>query len=160
GKSTLLSLIPRLFDPSAGSVRIDGVDIRKYTLESLRAQVSIVLQESVLFGLSIADNIRYGAPLASNEEVVAAAQAAGIHDFIETLADGYETVLSERGASLSGGQRQRIAIARALVRRSPILLLDEPTSGLDAATQAEVVEALDALMPGRTTMLVTHDMRL
>jgi ATP-binding cassette subfamily B protein len=160
GKSTLLSLIPRLFEPSSGGLLIDGADIRTYTLDSLRAQVSVVLQESVLFGLSIADNIRYGAPDASDSEVVAAAKAAGIHTFIETLADGYDTVLYERGASLSGGQRQRIAIARALVRESPILLLDEPTSGLDAATQAEVVEALDALIEGRTTMLVTHDMRL
>jgi len=160
GKSTLLSLIPRLFQPDNGSVLIDGVDIRSYTLESLRAQISIVLQESVLFGLSIADNIRYGAPSASDDEVVAAARAAGIHEFVEALPAGYETALSERGASLSGGQRQRIAIARALVRRSPILLLDEPTTGLDAATQAEVVETLEILMAGRTTMLVTHDMRL
>jgi ATP-binding cassette subfamily B protein len=160
GKSTLLSLIPRLFEPSSGSVLIDGADIRTYRLDSLRAQISIVLQESVLFGLSIADNIRYGAPDASDKEVLAAAEAAGIHAFIESLPDGYDTVLYERGASLSGGQRQRIAIARALVRKSPILLLDEPTAGLDAATQAEVVDALDALIEDRTTILVTHDMRL
>lgn len=160
GKSTLLSLIPRLFDTTAGRVLIDAVDVRTMTIESLRAQISIVLQESVLFGLTLAENIRYGAPAASDAEVEAAAQAAGIHAFIQSLPDGYDTVLSERGASLSGGQRQRIAIARALVRRPPVLLLDEPTTGLDAATQRGVVEALEVLMQGATTVIVTHDMRL
>ena len=160
GKSTLLSLVPRLHDVGAGRVTIDGVDVRDVTLESLRAQISIVLQESVLFGLTIAENIRYGAPDATGAEVEAAARAAGIHEFVESLPDGYDTVLSERGASLSGGQRQRIAIARALVRRTPVLLLDEPTTGLDAATQRSVVDALENLMRDTTTIIVSHDIRL
>ena len=160
GKSTLLSLVPRLFDPTAGRVLIDGVDVRDYTLESLRAQVSVVQQEPILFGLSVAENIRYGCPDASDDEVRAAAGAAGMDDFVEQLPDGYDTVLAERGASLSGGQRQRVTIARALVRRSPILVLDEPTSGLDAATEREVLGALRALMRQTTTLLVTHNMDL
>jgi ATP-binding cassette subfamily B protein len=160
GKSTLLSLIPRLHDPTAGSVCIDGHDLRTLTLDSLRSQVSVVLQDSVLFGLSIADNIRYGHPEATDEEVIAAASAAGIHGFVAQLPDRYETVVSERGSSLSGGQRQRIALARALVRRSPILLLDEPTASLDQATQEEVIAAVEQLIGQTTTILVTHDMRL
>jgi len=160
GKSTLLSLVPRLFDPIAGRVLIDGGDVREYTLESLRAQVSTVQQESILFGLSVAENIRYGAPDASDEEVRAAARAAGMDDFVESLPEGYETVLAERGASLSGGQRQRVAIARALVRRSPILVLDEPTSGLDAVTERGILDALLELMDSTTTLLVTHHMSL
>ncbi|HYZ30602.1 MAG TPA: ABC transporter transmembrane domain-containing protein [Thermoleophilaceae bacterium] len=160
GKSTLLSLIPRLFDVSAGRVLIDGRDVRDYTLESLRSQVSVVQQEAILFGLSVAENIRYGCPEATDEEVRAAASAAGMDEFVERLPDGYDTVLAERGASLSGGQRQRVAIARALVRRSPILVLDEPTTGLDAATQRGILDALRALMDSTTTLLVTHDMDL
>src|SRR5262249_2196035 len=117
GKSTTLSLVPRLFDPAAGHVRIDGGDVRSYTLEPLRGQVSSCQQESILFGLTVAENIRYGRPEASDEEVREAARAAGMDDFVEQLPDGYDTVLAERGASLSGGQRQRVAIARALVRR-------------------------------------------
>ena len=160
GKSTLLSLIPRLYDTATGSVRIDGHDVRTVTLDSLRSQVSVVLQDSVLFGLSITDNIRYGHPEASDEEIVAAASAAGIHEFVAALPDGYDTVVSERGSSLSGGQRQRIALARALVRRSAILLLDEPTASLDEATQDEVIAAVERLIGQTTTILVTHDMRL
>lgn len=160
GKSTLLSLIPRLFDVSSGRVLIDGRDVREYTLESLRSQVSVVQQEAILFGLSVAENIRYGCPDASDDEVRAAASAAGMDDFVESLPDGYDTVLAERGASLSGGQRQRVAIARALVRNSPILVLDEPTTGLDAATQRGILDALRALMERTTTLLVTHDMAL
>ena len=160
GKSTLLSLIPRLFDASGGRVLIDGRDVREYTLESLRSQISVVQQEAILFGLSIAENVRYGCPDASDDEVRAAASAAGMDEFVERLPDGYDTVLSERGASLSGGQRQRVAIARALVRRSPILVLDEPTTGLDAATQQGVLDALKRLMDRTTTLLVTHDMDL
>jgi ATP-binding cassette subfamily B protein len=160
GKSTILSLLPRLFDPLAGRVLVDDRDVRDYTLESLRAQVSVVQQEPILFGLSVAENIRYGAPEADDEEVRAAAHAAGMDDFVDQLADGYDTVLTERGASLSGGQRQRVAIARALVRRSPLLLLDEPTSGLDAATERGVFDALRTLMRGTTTLLVTHDLSL
>jgi len=160
GKSTLLSLIPRLHDVSGGEVSIDGQDVRALTLDSLRSQVSVVLQDSVLFGLSIADNIRYGNPEASDEEVAAAATGAGIHEFVADLPEGYDTVVSERGSSLSGGQRQRIALARALVRRSPILLLDEPTASLDQNTQRDVIAALEALIGTTTTVLVTHDMRL
>jgi ATP-binding cassette subfamily B protein len=160
GKSTSLSLVPRLFDPASGRVLIDGNDVRDYTLESLRAQVSTVQQESILFGLSVAENIRYGAPDADDEEVRAAARAAGMDDFVETLPEGYDTILAERGASLSGGQRQRVAIARALVRRSPIVVLDEPTSGLDAVTERGILDALLGLMESRTTLLVTHHMSL
>jgi len=162
GKSTLLSLVPRLFDASSGRVTVDGMDVAGLTLESLRSQVTLVLQESVLFGLSIAENIRYGCPDATDEEVEAAARAARVHDFISGLPGGYDTVLTERGQTLSGGQRQRIALARALVRRTPILLLDEPTTGLDAATQAEVVTVLreELLATRTTTVIATHDPRL
>jgi ATP-binding cassette, subfamily B, bacterial len=160
GKSTLVSLLPRLFDPVEGSVRIDGEDVRAFTLDSLRAQVSVVRQESVLFGLSLAENIRYGAPDASDEEVQIASDASGLGELAARLPEGYDTVVSERGASLSGGERQRVAIARALVRRTPILILDEPTAGLDASHQEELVAALRDLAAQPTTLLVTHDLRL
>ncbi len=160
GKSTLVSLLPRLYDPTAGRVTVDGEDVRSFTLDSLREQISVVRQESVLFGVSIAENIRYGCPDATDAEVQAAAEAAGLGDLAAGLPDGYDTVLSERGASLSGGERQRVAIARALVRRSPILILDEPTTGLDAAKQQDVLGALAALTRKATTLLITHDMRL
>ncbi|MBO0712562.1 MAG: ABC transporter ATP-binding protein, partial [Acetobacteraceae bacterium] len=160
GKSTMLSLLPRLFDPASGRVLIDGTDTRNFTLESLRAQVSIVQQEPILFGLSVAENIRYGCPEATDEQVRQAASAAGMDDFVDRLPEGYDTVLAERGASLSGGQRQRVTIARALVRTSPILLLDEPTTGLDAATESGILDALEELMQDTTTLLVTHHMPL
>jgi ATP-binding cassette subfamily B protein len=160
GKSTLVSLVPRLFDPLRGRITVDGMDVRDLTLESLRSQISVVRQESVLFGLSIAENIRYGCPDASDDEVRAAAAAAGLDTLLDEFPDGYDTVLSERGNSLSGGQRQRVALARALVRRTPILILDEPTSGLDAAKEREVVHAIRELTRNTTTLLVTHDMRL
>jgi ATP-binding cassette, subfamily B, bacterial len=162
GKSTLLSLVPRLFDVSSGRVTVDGMDVASLTLESLRSQITLVLQESVLFGLSIGENIRYGCPDATDEQVEAAARAARVHDVIMSFPQGYETVLTERGQTLSGGQRQRIALARALVRRTPILLLDEPTTGLDAATQAEVVKVLrEELLEAKTTVVIaTHDPRL
>ncbi|HEY6067879.1 MAG TPA: ATP-binding cassette domain-containing protein, partial [Gaiellaceae bacterium] len=160
GKSTLVNLIPRLFDPASGRVTIGGADVRSFTLDSLREQVSVVQQESVLFGLSIAENIRYGLPEASDEQVEAAAKAAGIDELVSRLPDGYETVLSQRGASLSGGQRQLLAVARALIRDSPILVLDEPTTGLDTVSQAHVVDGLRRLIHSTTTLFVTHDMRL
>ena len=160
GKSTLVSLIPRLFDPSGGRVTIDGFDVRSLTLESLRDQVSVVQQEPVLFGLSVAENIRYGRPSADDDAIRAAASAAGLDDVVRQFPDGYDTVLTERGSSLSGGQRQLLAIARALVRRSPILILDEPTANLDTVSQARVIAALRELIRSTTTLLVTHDMRL
>jgi len=160
GKSTLLNLVPRLFDPSAGRVTIDGHDLRGLTLESVRDQVSLVQQETVLFGLSIAENIRYGCPDATDDQVKQAAEAAGLTELVGELADGFDTVLTERGTSLSGGQRQRVAIARALVRRTPILLLDEPTTGLDPASRHGVTDALLGLMNESTTLVATHDMEL
>ena len=160
GKSTLLRLIPRLYDPTGGSILLDGHDLRDLTLESVRSQVSVVEQDAVLMGLSLADNIRYGRPDATDEEVAAAVEAAGLEGLAGDLPEGLETVVAERGASLSGGERQRVAIARALVRDTPILLLDEPTTGLDPATKRGVVEALDRLTRGRTAIVVTHDLEL
>jgi ATP-binding cassette subfamily B protein len=160
GKSTLLNLVPRLFEPLHGRVTIDERDLRTLTLQSIREQVSLVQQETVLFGLSIAENIRYGCPEATDEEVERAAEAAGLADLVAELPQGLDTVLSERGTSLSGGQRQRVAIARALVRQTPILLLDEPTTGLDPAARNGVSDALERLIGRTTTLLATHDMQL
>jgi ATP-binding cassette, subfamily B, bacterial len=160
GKSTLVNLVPRLFDPTDGRVTIDAHDLRALTLQSIRDQISLVQQETVLFGLSIAENIRYGCPEATDEEMERAAEAAGLREFVAELPDGFDTVLTERGTSLSGGQRQRVAIARALVRRTPILLLDEPTTGLDPAARQGVIETLHRLMHESTTLVVTHDMEL
>jgi ABC-type multidrug transport system fused ATPase/permease subunit len=160
GKSSLASLIPRLYDPTEGAVLIDGRDIREYTLRSLRAQVSIVLQESVLQRASIAENIAYGRPSATLDEIMAAAHAANAHEFIMALPGGYGAVLGERGETLSGGQRQRIAIARAMVRNAPILILDEPLTGLDAAAAASVMEALERLIKGKTAIIITHDLAI
>lgn len=159
GKSTLVNLILRLYDPQQGSVLVDGRDIRKYTLESLRLQVGVVLQETVLFAASVRENIAYGAPEATAEDVEEAARLANAHDFIESLPDGYDTVLGERGVTLSGGERQRIAIARAAVRKAPLLIMDEPTTGLDEANAHQVTEALERLAAGHTTFLITHDLR-
>jgi ATP-binding cassette, subfamily B, bacterial len=159
GKSTIAALLLRFYDPAAGCVRIDGVDVRRYELESLRRQIAIVPQDSVLFGASIYENIAYGSPNATPEQVFAAARAANAHDFITALEDGYETVVGERGGTLSGGQRRRIAIARALVRDAPILILDEPMTGLDVDSEASVREALDRLMAGRTSVTITHDLQ-
>ena len=158
GKSTLVSLLPRLYEPTEGAVRIDGVDIRGYTLATLRAQIAIVLQDNLLFAASIRDNIAYGAPGASVEDIEAAARLANAHDFIVALPEGYDTPVGERGVTLSAGQRQRIAIARAAVRRAPILILDEPTTGLDEANEQAVFEALERLAEDRTTFLITHDL--
>jgi len=160
GKSTLVSLIPRLYDPAEGAVLVDGRDIRDYTLRSLRAQTSVVLQESVLQPASITENIVYGRPGASFEEVVAAARAANAHEFIMALPQGYASEVGERGETLSGGQRQRIAIARAMIRNAPILILDEPLTGLDAAAAASVMEALERLMQGKTVFIISHQLAM
>lgn len=156
GKSTLLGLIPRLYDPTGGVVRIDGEDVRELTLKSLRDQISIVPQDGMLFGGDFRENIAYGKPDASDDEIEAAARAAHIHGFITSLPDGYATPIGERGVTLSGGQRQRLAIARALVRDAPIVLLDEPVTGLDAKSEALVLAALERLLAGRTAIVVAH----
>jgi ATP-binding cassette subfamily B protein len=160
GKSTLACLLLRLYDPKLGQVLIDGRDIRQYTLASLRSQMSVVLQDSILFAANVWENIGYGAHDATHEEIESAARLANAHEFITNLPDGYDTVLGERGATLSHGQRQRIAIARAAVRRSPILILDEPTAGLDEENEREVTEALIRLAFDRTTLLITHNLQL
>lgn len=157
GKSTLGALLPRLVDPDRGAVLIDGVDLRTWTLASVRAQVAVVLQESVLFAASVRENIGYGRPGATDAQIEAAARAANAHDFITALAHGYDTVLGERGATLSGGERQRLAIARALLRDAPIVVLDEPTASLDDANRQAVQAALRRLTAGRTTFLISHD---
>ena len=160
GKSTLVSLVLRLYDPQRGAVTIDGHNIRAYTLESLRSQISVVLQDPMLFAASVRDNIAYGAPRATAPEIGAAALLASAHGFIESLSSGYDTMLGERGVTLSGGQRQRIALARAAVRRSSILILDEPTTGLDDENARAVTDGLRAIARGRTTLLVSHDLDL
>jgi ATP-binding cassette subfamily B protein/subfamily B ATP-binding cassette protein MsbA len=156
GKSTLAGLIPRFFDPWEGRITLDGVDLRALPVRWLRQQVSVVLQEPFLFPLTVAENIAYGRPEASLEEIEAAARAANAHDFIMELEDGYESVLGERGATLSGGQRQRLAIARALLKDAPLLILDEPTSALDMETEGLILEALDHLTRGRTCFIIAH----
>jgi subfamily B ATP-binding cassette protein MsbA len=156
GKTTIAALIARFYDPRSGAVRIDGTDIRAFTLKSLRDQISIVLQDTLLFRGTIWDNICYGRPDASPEDTIDAARLANAHDFIVNLPQGYATMVGDRGVTLSGGQRQRIAIARAIVRNSPILILDEPTTGLDAASEQAVIEALDRLMKGRTSVVIAH----
>lgn len=159
GKSTLVSLLPRLYDPPTGRVLIDGRDIREFTLASLRAQISILLQENTLFAASIRDNIGYGAATVTPEQIEAAARLASAHEFIMTLPQGYDTMVAERGATLSAGQRQRIAIARAAIRHAPILIYDEPTTGLDEENERLVLAALERLAAGRTTFWITHDLR-
>ncbi|WP_353950971.1 ABC transporter ATP-binding protein [Knoellia sp. S7-12] len=157
GKSTLTNLLTRMLDVRSGSVRIDGFDVRELHLEDLRAQVAVVLQESVLFTGTVADNIRHGQPGATDEQVRWAAREARAEEFIEMLREGYDTQVGERGATLSGGQRQRIAIARALLRDASVVILDEATSGLDAENAGAVREAIERLTQGRTTVVVTHD---
>ncbi len=160
GKSTLVSLLLRLYDPTSGRVMIDGRDIREYTLESLRPQISVVLQDSLLFAATIRENIAYGIAGVSDAEIEEAACLANAHDFIQGLPQGYDTLVGERGATLSGGQRQRIAIARAAIRQAPILILDEPTTGLDKGNEKVVIDALQRLSQNRTTFLITHDLYL
>jgi ATP-binding cassette, subfamily B, bacterial len=156
GKSTLMSLLIRFYDPNSGRIEIDGVDLRDLKLSSLRDQISVVLQEPLLFSGTIAENIRYGQLGAGDEEVVAAARAANAHDFIEGLPLGYDTPLGERGAQLSGGERQRICVARAFLKDAPILILDEPTSSIDSKTEGVILDALDDLMVGRTSFMIAH----
>lgn len=158
GKSTIVNLLLRFYDPTAGRVIIDGQDIREYTLESLREQIAIVLQESVLFNSSIRENIAYGRLDASEHEIQSAAKAAGVLSFIDQLDAGFDTLVGERGKTLSGGERQRIAIARAMIRNAPILILDEPLTGLDTNSRSAVSEALERLSTGRTTLHITHDL--
>ena len=156
GKSTLASLIPRFFDPDKGRILFDGINTRDIQLRSLRQQVAMVLQEPFLLPLTIAENIAYGQPDATQEQIVATAVAANAEEFIQKLPEGYDTVIGERGATLSGGQRQRLSIARALLKDAPILILDEPTSALDNKTEALILEALERLMANRTTFIIAH----
>jgi len=156
GKTTLVSLLTRFYDPTAGAVLLDGRDIRRYRLSDLRAQFAVVLQQPVLFSTSIAENIAYARPDATEAEIAAAAAAAGVHDFIDGLPLAYDTEVGEWGMKLSGGERQRIALARAFLRDAPVLILDEPTSSVDVGTESVILEALERLMHGRTVFLVTH----
>ena len=156
GKTTLVNLIPRFFDPWEGRVLVEGRDVREVRLQTLRSQVALVLQEPFLLAATVAENIAFGRPDAARPEIEAAARTANAHDFIARLPQGYDTEIGERGATLSGGERQRLAIARALLKNAPILILDEPTSALDAQTEQSLLEALERLMQGRTTFLIAH----
>jgi ATP-binding cassette subfamily B protein len=156
GKTTIISMIPRFYDPVSGSVKIDGVDIRRVQQRSLREHISVVLQETVLFQGTVWQNIAYGKPKATRSEIMKAAELANASEFIEKMPQGYNTMVGERGVSLSGGQRQRIAIARAVIRNTPILILDEPSSGLDAESEKLVFDALDRLMKGKTSIVIAH----
>jgi ATP-binding cassette subfamily B protein len=156
GKTTLVSLLTRFFDPNSGSILVDAVDLRDYRLADLRNQFSIVPQEPVLFSTSIAENVAYARPEASRADIEAAARAANAHDFIEDLPDGYSTLVGERGMRLSGGERQRVALARAFLKDAPILILDEPTSSVDVGTEAAIIEAMARLMAGRTVLMIAH----
>jgi ATP-binding cassette, subfamily B, bacterial len=156
GKTTLVSLLVRFYDPTAGQILLDGADLREYRLADLRSQFAMVLQEPVLFSTSIAENIAYARPSAQKQEIEEAAKAANAHDFILSLPDGYQTQVGERGMMLSGGERQRISLARAFLKDTPILILDEPTSAVDVKTEAGILEAMDRLMRGRTSFLISH----
>ena len=156
GKSTVLSLLTRFYDPFEGSILLDGIDLRNYKINSIREQFAIVLQEPVLFSTTIAENIAYAKPGAGLAEIMRAAKAARAHDFITDLPEAYDTKVGQRGATLSGGERQRISLARAFLKDAPILIMDEPTSALDSYTEAEVVQATEALMRGRTTFVIAH----
>ncbi len=156
GKSTVVSLIPRFRDLDAGSIKIDGVDIRHYKLRELRSQIGFVLQDTVLLRGTVRDNIAFGRPDATDDEIVEAAKMANAHAFITRMPEGYDSLIGDRGMTLSGGQRQRIGIARALIRNNPILILDEPTAALDAESERLVTEALERLMKGRTVITIAH----
>jgi subfamily B ATP-binding cassette protein MsbA len=156
GKTTIVSLIGRFYDPEKGVVKIDNRDVRDYKLKSLRRQISFVLQDTLLFRAPVWQNIAYGRPEASREEILRAAKLANADEFIRNMPQQYDTMVGEKGVTLSGGQRQRIAIARAIIRNAPILIMDEPTSGLDAASEELVFEALNRLMADRTTIVIAH----
>ncbi len=156
GKSTIASLVGRLYDPRGGAVLLDGVDLRTLNPNWLRRQIGVVAQEPILFSGTIADNIRYARPEATDEEVVTAARAANAHEFVERFPEGYRTLVGERGVQLSGGQKQRVAIARAVLKNPRILILDEATSALDSESEHLVQEALDRLLEGRTTLIIAH----
>jgi subfamily B ATP-binding cassette protein MsbA len=156
GKSTVVSLIPRFYDVQSGTVSVDGHDVRRYKLKPLRDQIGYVLQDTVLFRGTIFENIAFGRPDATKDEVIAAAKLANAHDFISTMPLGYDTIVGDRGSTLSGGQRQRIGIARVMVRNSPILLLDEPTAALDSESEKLVIDALEKLMKGKTVIAIAH----
>src|SRR5262249_16058446 len=154
--STLVSLLLRLYDPAQGRILLDGVDLRDYRLRDLRNQFSIVLQEPVLFSCSIAENVAYARPDASEQEIIAATEPANPHDFVTGLPQGYKTQVGERGVQLSGGERQRLSLARAFLKGAPILILDEPTSSVDAKTEAVIIEAMERLMRERTAFVIAH----
>jgi ATP-binding cassette, subfamily B, bacterial len=156
GKSTLVSLLPRFYDPQSGRIKIDGVDIREFQLKSLRHNIAMILQPPLVFPIAIRDNIAYGRPGASIEEIISAARVAQVHDFIETLPEKYDTVVSEQGSTLSEGQKLRLTIARGILLDAPILILDEPTSSLDSETEALIMEGLERLMADRTTFIIAH----
>jgi subfamily B ATP-binding cassette protein MsbA len=156
GKTSIISLIPRFYDPESGVIKIDGIDIKALKQKSLRNQMSFVLQETLLFHAPVWQNIAYGKPNCTRREILKAAELANATEFIDKLPDKFDTVLGERGMTLSGGQRQRIAIARAIIRNTPILILDEPTSGLDSGSEKLVFEALDRLMANRTVVVIAH----
>ncbi len=156
GKSTVVSLIPRFYDPTSGTIQVDGADVRSYKLDGLRNQIAYVLQETVLFRGTVADNIAYGRGGATRDEIIAAAKLANADEFIAKMPNGYDTMVGDRGDTLSGGQRQRIGIARAIIRNNPILILDEPTAALDTESEQLVIEALERLMKGRTVITIAH----
>jgi ATP-binding cassette subfamily B protein/subfamily B ATP-binding cassette protein MsbA len=156
GKTTLASLIPRFYDVTGGKITLDGRDIREYTLDSLRGQISIVLQDVFLFYGTVRENLLFGRPSANEAEMMEAARAANANEFIMDLSQGYDTLIGERGVKLSGGQKQRLSIARAILKNAPILILDEATSSVDAETEQLIQEALARLMQGRTTIIIAH----
>jgi ATP-binding cassette subfamily B protein len=158
GKTTFLNLLMRFYDPTEGATLLDGIDLRRYKIDDLRNQFSIVLQDSILLSTTVEENIAYGRSGASHDQIVAAAKNARAHEFICKLPQGYSSVVGERGMTLSGGERQRIALARAFLKDSPILVLDEPTSSVDAATETEIIETLGVLSRGKTVFLITHRM--
>jgi ATP-binding cassette subfamily B protein len=156
GKTTLVNLLCRFYDPTDGGITLDGVDLRDYRVADLRSQFAVMLQEPVLFSTTIAENIAYAKPHASEEQIIEAARAANAHDFISRLPDGYQTRVGERGMRLSGGERQRVSLARAFLKDAPILILDEPTSSVDIKTESGIVDAMNRLMQGRTTFMIAH----